>query len=402
MLVGPVIILDIPNTENTVKIDDYIRDNPDCIKSNTYSTKLQGNMKNLQVYVLPLDLTFYNIKNGRFAAEYADLKKKMGRDLDPTNTGDSKEIKDLLIDLDLKQSTILEKDIMQNGQTDPGIITYDGYVINGNRRRAVLENLVYQHGRSDLKFIIVARLPQKVSSQDLWKIEANIQLSRSRQLTYGPINELLKFQEGIQSGLGASEIANTLYGGFKKQDILDKLEEFKLIAEYLRFIKEPEIFNRAKGIHEHFIDLRKILIDYGKTSPRPDEVIKTKKICFQLIHDGVPSRDFRKVKDILAKEQSKKEFWTAEEYSKSEPINIKQEKKINADLNDQFTESRTIFNNCLDSVKALSESQQPKKLLERALKNLCSIDKEHCDLTDNEIKSLIDKVDKIMHDLRSN
>ena len=71
-------------------------------------------------------------------------------------------------------------------------------------------------------------------------------------------------------------------------------------------------------------------------------------------------------------------------------------------MNDQFTESRTIFNNCLDSVKALSESQQPKKLLERALKNLCSIDKEHCDLTDNEIKSLIDKVDKIMHDLRSN
>ena len=168
MLVGPVIILDVPNTENAAKIDDYIRDNPDCIKRNTYSTKLQGNMKNLQVYALPLDLTFYNIKNGRFAAEYADLKKKKGRDLDPTNTDDSKEIKSLLIDLDLKQSRILEDDIMQNGQTDPGIITHDGYVVNGNRRRAVLEDLVYGHGRSDFKFIIVARLSKSFISRFYW------------------------------------------------------------------------------------------------------------------------------------------------------------------------------------------------------------------------------------------
>jgi hypothetical protein len=187
------------NSDNALKINEYIKNNPGCAVPKTITIVLQGKKTDLQTFRLPLNLTSYNIKNGRFAAEYVDLVKNEGRELDPHNPEDSKKIQSLLIEIDPKQSRILQNDLQQYSQRDPGIITYDGNVINGNRRRSVLEELVSQ-GHSEFKFIEVARLPPNVSSQDLWKLEAGIQLSRKVQLDYGPINELLKFKEGIDAG----------------------------------------------------------------------------------------------------------------------------------------------------------------------------------------------------------
>jgi len=383
------------NSEDALKINEYVEKNPSCKISKTISIILQGKKIDLQTFRLPLDLTYYNIKNGRFAAEYIDLIKKEGHELNPKNPDDSKKIQSLLFELDPKQSRILEKDLQQHGQKDPGIMTYDGFVINGNRRRSVLEELG-SLGHSEFKFIEVSRLPPNVSSQDLWKVEAGIQLSRNVQLDYGPINELLKFKEGIDSGLMPREIANALYGGFKENDILEKLEQLQLIIEYLNFIGEPGVFNRAKRIHEHFIDLQNVLKGLKKYGAELDEIISVKRIGFQLIHDGVPQREIRKIKDILSNDKSKKEFLKAREYSRPEEQNKKKEKRILAELNDEFTEARIIFNNCLDSTKALSESQQPEKLLRRALTNLESIDFDSNLLQKPGITSLISEIESII------
>lgn len=386
--------------ENALKINEYIKNNPGCIIPKTITIILQGKKTDLETYRLPLDLTYYSIKNGRFAAEYVDLVKNEGRELDPKNPKDSNKIQSLLIEIDPKQSMILQKDLHLYGQRDPGIITYDGYVINGNRRRAILEELV-SLGHSDFKFIEVARLPPNVSPQDIWKLEAGIQLSRNVQLDYGPINELLKFKEGIDAGLTPLEIANSLYGGFKENEILEKLEQLKLIAEYLLYIGQPGVFNRAKGVHEHFIDLRNILNSFRRQGASPDEIVGAKRIGFQLIFDGVPQRELRKIKDILVNERIKKEFWKAIEYSKPGDYDKKIQQKLEADKNEEFTPSRTIFNNCLDSAKALSEAQQPEKLLRRALTNLESIEPNPKSLQKPEIKSLISEIETIIKKLKT-
>lgn len=388
------------NPENVSKIDKYIKENPNCHVPKNITIILQGKKIDLQSYRLPIEMTFYNIKNGRFAAEYVDLVKKENRELDPTNESDSKQIQSLLIELDPKQSRILEKDIQQYGQKDPGIITHDGFVINGNRRRSVLEELI-SLGHTEFKFIEVARLPPNVSAQDLWKLEAGIQLSKNVQLNYGPINELLKFKEGIEAGLSPIEIANSLYGGFKDKDILEKLEQLKLITEYLRFIGEEGLFNRAKGIHEHFIDLQNVLKSFKKLDPTPEELMNAKRIGFQLIHDGVPQREIRKIKDILETEKTRKELWDASEYSKPEIAGKKREKKIQAELKDEFTPARTVFNNCIDSVKALSESQQPEKLLRRALTNIESIEVNSEIFGNSEVNNLINQIERAISNLKN-
>lgn len=389
------------NHLNAKNIDDYIKNNPECRLRKTVPLTLQGKRIDLDVYRLPLNLTCYNIKNGRFAAEYVDLVKNKGRELDATDTQDAKKIQEMLMELDAKQSQILETDMQRNGQKDPGIITHDGFVINGNRRRAILEKIV-SDGMPNFAFIEVGRLPPNVSSKDLWKIEAGIQLSHSVQLDYGPINELLKFKEGIDAGLSPNEIAASLYGGFKAKDIENKLVEFKLISEYLYFVGEPGMFNKAKRIHEHFIDLRKILDKFEKDiEPSPDEIVNAKRIGFQLIHDGVQAREFRKLKDILLKSAVRDELWTAVEYSKPEPSKEKMTKKLDAEEDGGHTKARTIFNNCVDSIKALSDSEHPELLLGRALKNLRAIDTDNADLCKAEITSMMDDVDTVMKELRT-
>ncbi|MEM2160897.1 MAG: hypothetical protein QXN55_08095, partial [Candidatus Nitrosotenuis sp.] len=224
-------------TTNAQKIDDYIQNNPQCILPKRVDVILMGKKVELQVYRIPIELTFYNIKNGRFAAEYIDLQVKENRQLDPQNPDDSKRIRQMLLEIDPNQSKILQQDLLLYGQKQPGIITHDGSIINGNRRRASLDELV-ESGKSEFKYIEVGRLPPNVSHQDLWKIEAGIQLSKSIQLDYGPINELLKFKEGIDAGLTPIEVAKSLYGDWKEKDIIERLEQLKLITEYLAFLGE--------------------------------------------------------------------------------------------------------------------------------------------------------------------
>ena len=124
--------------------------------------------------ILPLNLLIYNIRNGRFAAEYQELKNKKGRELESENKEDRKELQKLLISLDPKQSMILEKDVRQYGQREPGVCTHGGQVINGNRRMSVIESIF--ESDSNFKDLMVARLPPNISPIDLWKIEAGIQL----------------------------------------------------------------------------------------------------------------------------------------------------------------------------------------------------------------------------------
>ena len=343
----------------------------------------------MQVYNIPLDHLIYNIKNGRFAAEYEELKNKKGRELNSEKSEDRIEIQKLLISLDPKQSMILEKDVRKYGQREPGVCTHGGQVINGNRRMSVIENIF--ESDSNYNELMVARLPPNISPIDLWKIEAGIQLSRKTQLDYGPINTLLKFKEGIDAGLTALQITKELYGDFTEEEIKEKLEILSLIVSYLDFIGERNNFKKVEGITEHFTDFRKTLENLKRVFTNPNDIQKIKRFAFQLIHDGVDVRTLRKIKDILSNEKTRDAiFKEAAKYCQPEKAGAKLAKKLSAEENDESTPTRTIFNSALDSVKAISEAGEPIKLINRAIKNLEIIDPKHPALKNSDSHERLD------------
>jgi len=383
---------------NAKKIDDYIQNHTECKLTRTRDVILQGKRVDLPVYRIPLNFLFYNIKNGRFASEYDELKVKEGRELRTEDPADAKKIQKLLISLDEKQSLILERNIEKIGQTDPGVMTTGGYIINGNRRMAVLQNLV-DDGMSNFNFLEVGRLPAHVSDIDIWKIEAGIQLSRPAQVKYGPINELLKFQEGILAGLKPLEIAKTLYGAFKEKEILEKLQQLKLITQYLIFIGCPKQYIRAKDLDTHFIDLQKRVDHAEKRGLSKGDITDLKSMGFQLILEGIPHKQLRPLDKIIDDEKIRKEFWDALRYAKAGKEKEKMAEREKAKQKEGGP-TRTILADCMDSVKAKEDAGKPVTLLKRALKNLIPIDMKGRALSSTEATTLIGQIDEIVKKLK--
>ena len=386
---------------NAKKIDSYIEKNPQAALQKTHSVLIAGENVELQVYNIPLNLLIYNIRNGRFAAEYEELKNKKGRDLESEVKEDRKEIQKLLISLDPKQSMILEKDVREYGQREPGVCTHGGQVINGNRRMSVIENIF--ESDSNFRALMVARLPPKISPIDLWKIEAGIQLSRKTQLDYGPINTLLKFKQGIDAGLTALQITKSLYGDYTEKEIKEKLQVLALIILYLDFIGERNNFKKAERNTEHFIDLKNIIEVERKNNPDPDVLTLIKRAGFQLIHDGIDQRGLRKLKDILKNPKTRDDFLNeAEKDCQPEKAGKKLEKKLKAEDDDELTPVRTLFNNALDSVRAISEAGEPIKLINRAIKNLEIIDPKHASLKSSDSRERLDLLYAILEKIMKN
>ena len=76
---------------------------------------------------------------------------------------------------------------------------------------AVIELLDKKDPIGKWKYLEVGRFPSNISSQDLWRIEAGLQLSKEKREKYGPMNELLKIKEGKAASLSNDEIAAAMF-----------------------------------------------------------------------------------------------------------------------------------------------------------------------------------------------
>ena len=128
-------------TERELHIDAHIKKCPHALLVNKEPVFIHGKLQDLDVFRLPTKLLVFNIGNGRFAAELMAEEKRLNRKLDTTKAEDAKVIKKLLLEQDEKETEALKADIKKNGQIYAGIITFDGAVMNANRRMAILQQL---------------------------------------------------------------------------------------------------------------------------------------------------------------------------------------------------------------------------------------------------------------------
>lgn len=402
------------SSAKAIEIDSYIRDNEkDCLQYNKLAIQLKGERRPLEVYKLPIELLIYNKRNGRFAAEILHKQDEIRRELDPSNAEDRKIIKELLLREDENATKLLKDDLIKVGQLEPGIITFDGVVINANRRMAVFEDLLEETSDSKYGFLTVARLPKNVDEKEIYRLEIDLQLSRPYRKEYGPINELLKVQEGLKIGFTPKQIASSLFGGFTEDDIKERLDRLKLIEDYLEYIEKPGEYEEVKGLHEHFIDLQDDLSTLKKKKMNAKEIYSATITGFQLIIADVPHMDVRIIKNLMAEKNIKESLMESvekvdriledtqnvqeegkEEQKEVEPKKTYKKRKPKAliKIAEEFKED---FKELVDTYKAHKESDKPKTLLKRALSNLESIDPKNPNLKDTEIIRLLKNIVEI-------
>lgn len=85
----------------------------------------------------------------------------------------------------------LKESLAVEGQTDPGVVTYDGVLINANTRAVALR----EFDEPEKRFIRVAVLPQTVQQHQLALLELRLQMRKELKVDYSLTNELLFIEE---------------------------------------------------------------------------------------------------------------------------------------------------------------------------------------------------------------
>ena len=370
------------NADNKIRIDKYIQAHPESKINASFPIFLQGIKREISIYRLPTDMLFYNIRNGRFAVEYKEMEKEEGGSLMPENQDDADKIKHLLQNLDKSETNRTKEDLKIRGQWNCGIITHDGYVIDGNRRMSIISKLYEETELEKWKYLDVARLETFISPEDLWKLEAGIQLGRNEIVRYGPVNELLKLREGIGAGLTKKSIASALYA-VSEEEIDKKLKLLELIEQYLNFMGTPEKYSNIRNRVEHFINLQKIIAVCIQTGYEIEKTVKIKYASFQLISEDIQHLELRKIHDIIKKDITDAVYEIETAGSKLEPKSpqsLTVQKKIEdetCDIIDEFegedkgmSDTYTHFINARDLLDVSNNEGKEMLLLNRAEKNL--------------------------------
>lgn len=110
-------------------------------------------------------------------------------------------LRKILKELKSEDNEELKRLLKHKGQREPAIITCDGFLINGNRRKLAFEELFQESGQ-DSKFesMRVVVLPERVTIIDVQKIENRYQLQSEGKSEYHGLNRALTLKKNIDNG----------------------------------------------------------------------------------------------------------------------------------------------------------------------------------------------------------
>jgi hypothetical protein len=370
-------VVDI-NTQRAQRLEAYIKSVKPEPNTRQF-IELGGQRKPYDVYRIPIGNLIFNIRNGRFASELIAKEEALGRRLDATKKDDGVVIRDLLLEQDPAQTEALEEDLIRNGQVDPGIVTFDGAVINANRRMAVFSKLYDESQEPKYEYLLASILPKNVSEKDLWRIEAGLQFAKEFRLEYEPINELLKIREGIERGLSPKEISKSLMGRYSDKGVRERLEVLKHIETYLQLTKRKGNYYYIEQKHsmEKFNSLQSNVVAPLKRKQAPAKnIVEATSVAFALIEKTNRSHwDIRKLSKIVDEPDA---FRT-----------LKGALNMNDPLSESPERLNEAFEAASDIVDDREERDKPERLLRRALSAIESIDPKNPKLATTAVRELI-------------
>jgi len=270
-----------------------------------------------QIHKIPTELLRFRKDNGRIASDVLHYEQNKIK-LDEQSDEDQKIIKDFLYNKDPKQTEVLMKTLAHNGQIDPAIITADGFLINGNRRKVALEKLFEETHDDKFRWMKVVKLPDEDGQggaptiREIEQVENRCQLQKSGKSEYYDFDKALSIRQKIGKGMVLEDqlrddpmFANLESPKFKKA-VLDHEKDFlkplEHIDDYLEYLGAPKAYNKIslgpsdkEGRWEAFLQFSKGL----------GSVLEDKK---SMLKYKIKDNEVGKIKDSVFKIIRKREF----------------------------------------------------------------------------------------------
>jgi len=405
-------------------IDDFAKEISDKKSNLTHPAKTVINFRSWlkdgyekEIYYIPIELLRFRKHNGRITSDLLSYEKNYGL-LNETTNETQAILRGFLANKDPEKTDELRRSILQAGQTQPAIITCDGFLINGNRRKMVFEKLLEEYpGSADFKRMKVVILPGKDDKNEggpptlieIEELENRYQLQKEGKAEYYGFDRALSIRRKEQMGMTLEQQLrdDPTFAGldkrrFKKevQKVRDELlNPLECVDKYLCHLGREGLYNTVatglsdpQGRWQAFIDYHKSvyqkLVDHKKRislGVEEDEVGNIEDIAFKIIR-------MREFPQLPKAHQIMRELpkWLKNKESKGElfklvNINLGLAKEEAFDSNGKEKEPReqdkiwqvknkekfiTSIKKAKNYYDFKEEKETPLKLLETALKKL--------------------------------
>lgn len=214
----------------------------------------------LPVYRLELKYLIFNQFNDRIAVEMRTREARLGE----AGREYTDDLENLICNILWNDRQSSNKRTLESldkiKQQEPGVVTLDGVIIDGNRRAMLLKKLLKK------EFFEAAILPEELENNSVWirRLETQIQFGVDEKVDYEPIAKYLKVKELIiKDGMTSAEVAPLF--NENESDIRKYLETMNLMDEYLDYIGATDVYTLLRFVgkdgsrEDSFLTLRAIL-----------------------------------------------------------------------------------------------------------------------------------------------
>lgn len=277
----------------------------------------KGKAKPFGVYEVSLDLLVYNPYNGRILSfiQTAENSMKMSSNYNNNISKDNlisdidiimrervyddvfqKQIENYLWESSKSQNESTYDSLVKFHQSEVGIITKDGVIIDGNRRVMILRkiNKDLKVNRKFLTIILEDKLED--NRKEILTLETIYQQGIDAKVNYSPIEKYLKVKELLEFNYSYEDISELMA---EKIDTIIKWKGIlDLMIDYLNYLGYNGIYSILEKREGQFVDLYTYLNTYRNNLDDPlqitdwiyneDNLTNLKEVYFDYIRMGIP------------------------------------------------------------------------------------------------------------------
>ena len=213
----------------------------------TLSIEYRGVDTALEVVRIHPRYVLLNHDNSRLSAQLMDHPKRSVVETDPT----SNEAQELLASLLRKTERFnkLKDELKELSQQNPGLISRDGLLINGNTRVVALRDL-------GVEGVDVAVLPVDAMTRDFLDLEMSLQMRRLTHQDYTFTNELLLIEKYRNAGHSDKELAKKMGWIRGRQRKVEEASQLLQLVKEIRRLADPPLgFEIFDSKSQHLKDL---------------------------------------------------------------------------------------------------------------------------------------------------
>ena len=398
----------------------------------------KGQERKFNVYQIPLEYLVYNPYNGRIGTKVKTFEVTSHK-LNPENINDIYIIEEFLWESKPDRNRKTLKSLLKIGQQEYGIVTKNGYIIDGNRRASILNkinNNKQEYSKNyDVRscgYFNAIILDDNAGQKEILQLETMYQMGREEKLDYNATEKYLKCYQLKEVGYSLEEIADMM-GESSAKNIQKYLDILDLMDQYLDYYSYNNMYSMLDKREGQFVDLNSYEKAYRNRSgnaktnwnPQDDDISDMLQISFDYIRAQYEGKEFRNIarngkstvpQSFFASKKLWEEFRDkhfevmeeVEEYSIIDFISradnddeiidslIERDEEWTNKVINPLKQNLKYSKNKLDNIQ---EADKPLSLLDKAKNALLEIDENQESLYSETVLSTIKEINNLAYEL---